>query len=75
MKMCIALEINSMPFRNKIIIRLKTSSVLFKVSYLDNDCSKLNHLYFLEYLLISESVYPMNIMTKQFEWMIIKNRE
>lgn len=75
MKMCIALEINSMPFRNKIIVRLKTSSVLFKVSYLDNDCSKLNHLYFLEYLLISESVYPMNIMTKQFEWMIIKNRE
>lgn len=37
MKMCIALEINSMPFRNKIIVRLKTSSVLFKVSYLDND--------------------------------------
>lgn len=75
MKMCITLEeINSMPFRNKIIIRLKTSFVLFKVSYLDNDCSKLNHLYFLEYLLISESVYPMNIMTKQFQWMI-KNRE
>lgn len=83
MKKCIALEISSMLFRNKIIIHLK-SVVFFKIFVIIEtilktiektkkyDGSKLNHLYFLEYLPISESVYPMNIMSKQFEWTTIK---
>lgn len=80
MKKCIALEISSMLFRNKIIIHLK-SVVFFKIFVIIEtifektkkyDSSKLNHLYFLEYLPISESVYPMNIMSKQFEWTTIE---
>lgn len=78
MKKCIALEISSMLFRNKIIIHLK-SIVFFKIFVIIEtifektyDGSKLNHLYFLEYLPISESVYPMNIMSKQFEWTTIE---